>query len=1380
MSIPAKRQFRISIKTKLLLYILTATIIGFSVVLGYILLNTNKNAIEDGSRFVTTTAIEYAYLVKSELENDAATCRTLAQAMSSYDNITIEESDKLSPQLLREILQNNPHFISIWVSWELNAIDPDFNEINGRIRHNYYRQNGKEYHIREIMDIGELSIGGVYYDIKNNPRELITDPYFYSYTNDNDNRILEASIAVPIMRDGEFIGLAGADIDMERFYSIIDNIKPFEGSYSIMISNTGKIVSHNDKSFVDKSIFETELGLNASINLQTKIEEGVSFAFSEKNKNDQKVFVSFAPFRIGKTCDPWYIAIVVPSSIILENANHDFLVSIIVAIIGLILLGIIIWIIARSISKPLIKTTNILNQLSTGDVKNISSFTINTRDELSEMAKAVQTLANSMKTSADFATDIGKGNLSSRYKPLGNNDILGNSLIQMRDSLLDLRNVNDKNQWRQTSMVKISELLQGEKSITELGDQVLTTLAEILDIQIAAIFFNNDEVLELTSSYSYSTRKGNANKFKFGEGLVGQAARERKSLIFTDVPDDYISIKSGLGETKPSVIVVVPLIYNRQVIAVVEIGSVKEISEEKMMFLNQISENIALAFSTIVARSEMEILLEKTQEQAEELKVQQEELVSSNKELEDQTNALRVSEEELQQQQEELRVTNEELEEKTKSLEEQKVSISNKNLELENIRKNLEQKAKELHTASKYKSEFLANMSHELRTPLNSLLILSGSLMENEEGNLDEEQVESARIIYKSGNDLLNMINDILDLSKIESGKMSVNHENVKIKTISDNMIGYFKQGANQKNISLKVNISDKLPEIIFTDQQKVEQIVKNFMSNALKFTNKGSITLDFDEFDRNDEKYIKIGVIDTGIGIPEEKQQAIFEAFQQADGSISRKFGGTGLGLSISRELSKLLGGYISLVSKQGEGSTFAFCMPINGKPDNVTESLIPENKQENTKEKNTTDNNHPTTKEDMKTISSSDFVKVDFIKDDTDKIHEGDQVILVIEDDPNFAKILYKQCQSRGFKCIASPTGEQGFKIAARILPSAIILDIKLPGIDGWRVLDLLKENPSTRHIPVHIMSGDEETIAASSKGAIGYLTKPINKKQLEGAFGKIETFVNKKTGKLLLVEDDENLRKSIKILVGDNNVEITDAPGGEEALKLLKDNVYDCMILDLGLSDMTGFQLIEKINNANVNKPPIIVYTGKDLTKEENETLQRYAESIIIKGVKSEERLLDETSLFMHRVISEMPDKQQMLIKKIHNSDDVFKDKRVLIVDDDMRNIFALTKVLKSNKLIVERAENGKTALDIVKNNKPFDAILMDIMMPEMDGYTAIQEIRKLKGQKNVPIIALTAKAMKEDRQKCIDAGANDYMAKPIVVEKLLSLLRVWLYK
>jgi len=1368
----------ISIRSKLLIYILLTTIIIFVATLFYIISSTNKASIDDAQKFVNATAQQYANAVKAKLDNDIATCRSMADAFEGYSDIKENQRNKIYNQIMLNILDDNPQFVSTWTSWEFNAIDPDFSEENGRIRYTYYRVGDKLLFMEETLDVGKKNIGGIYYDLKQNPREELTDAYYDSFENNKDYQILMASVAIPLVVDDKFVGLTGADIELERFHNIIENINPFEGSYSIMISGSGQIISHMNRGFINHSIFDTVFNHITSTDFRTKLKTGKAFSFTDKLDGITETFISFAPFSPGTSTDTWYIVIVVPTDVVLEKANSVFAVSVIVGLIGMVLLALLIWFIANSISAPLIKTTKVLNQLSTGDVENLDIVKIKTHDELGEMAKALKTLSDSLKSNAEFAINIGEGNLSQKYKPLSQKDVLGNALLNMRKNLIELRTTNDNNQWMQTSIVQISDLLQGEKSINELGNQVLIALAEILDYQIASIFFNNDGNLELVSSYSYNVRKSNLNRFKFGEGLVGQAALEQKTLVYTDVPDDYISIKSGLGEITPHIIVVVPLVYQKKVIAVIEMGSTKEITQIKLEFLAQISENLAVGFNSINTRTEMKVLLSKTQAQSEELRVQQEELVSSNKELEEQTNALKVSEEELQQQQEELRVTNEELEEKTKFLEQQKMDIQNKNEELEEAGKDLERKATELEAASKYKSEFLANMSHELRTPLNSLLILSGSLSDNREGNLNEEQVESAEIIYKSGNDLLSMINDILDLSKIESGKMDVNIENVKITSISENINDYFKLTAKQKGLDFIISIDDNVPVQIATDQQKVEQIVKNFMSNAFKFTSKGSITLQISLHEPNNsskQDTISISVIDTGIGIPDDKQSAIFEAFQQADGSISRKFGGTGLGLSISRELAKLLGGTITLKSKVGLGSTFTFLLPINTKHESTKEQKekITEKREKNVDVQDEVHKN-------KQLLATFDDTRPDFIDDDFDSIDEGDEVILIIEDDPTFARILYKQCNDRGFKCVASPTGEYGIVIADKLTPDAIILDIKLPGINGWKVLDLLKENPNTRHIPVHIMSGSEETIVASSKGAIGYLTKPIQKGVLDKAFGKIESFINKKTGNLLLVEDDENLRRSIKILIGDEKVSITDAESGKEAMKLLGENHYDCMILDLGLSDMTGFDLIEKINNSNISRPPIIVYTGRDLSKEENETLEKYAESIIIKGVKSEERLLDETALFMHRVIADMPNKQQSVIKGMHASEDIFKDKRVLIVDDDMRNIFALKKVLSDQNMKVSRADNGKAALEIIKSNPKFDVILMDIMMPEMDGYETMIAIRQIPNQKNVPIIALTAKAMKEDRQKCIEAGANEYMAKPIVIEKLLSLLRVWLYK
>ncbi|HEY8936524.1 MAG TPA: response regulator [Cyclobacteriaceae bacterium] len=735
--------------------------------------------------------------------------------------------------------------------------------------------------------------------------------------------------------------------------------------------------------------------------------------------------------------------------------------------------------------------------------------------------------------------------------------------------------------------------------------------------------------------------------------------------------------------------------------------------------------------------------------QAEELQSQQEELKQMNEELEEQA-------QNLKQQQEELQMTNEELEEQTLALQE-------KNKEVEASRIDIEQKTKQLEISSKYKSEFLANMSHELRTPLNSLLILSKDLADNKKGNLNTDQVESAQIINKSGQDLLALINDVLDLSKIEAGKMVVNIGRVSLKEFAANLQRNFKHITDKKGLDFTVTIGEGLPEAVRTDEQRLDQIIKNLMSNAIKFTEKGSIRV---SIEREDENNISLSVKDTGIGIPAEKQLVIFEAFQQADGSTSRKYGGTGLGLSISRDLVNLLGGKIKLSSKVSEGSSFTIIIPMVLTDKKFYEADEPLKKEEyvpQVVEKNKIFINYPT------------------IKDDREKIEKNDKSVLIIEDDLKFAEILLKQANAKMFKCLSAATGEDGLMLADQYKPDAIILDMELPGMNGRSVLKELKANPATRHIPVHIISMNERSLDSIKEGAIEYLTKPVDKKQLEGAFNRIGDFINRKTKNLLLVEDDENSRKVMKKLIGNGDVKCIEASTGKEAINLFKENHIDCIILDLGLPDINGFSLIHELEKAKkAHIPPIVIYTGRELSKEENYELQKYSESIIIKGVKSEERLLDETALFLHRTVSNLPESKQKIITSLYDKESIFADKKILVVDDDMRNVFALSKVLKERKMQITKAENGIVALDILNQDPKIDLVLMDIMMPEMDGYEAMQKIRAQPRFNKLPIIALTAKAMRDDKQKCIDAGANDYISKPVDIDQLLSLMRIWLSK
>jgi CheY-like chemotaxis protein/CHASE3 domain sensor protein len=906
------------------------------------------------------------------------------------------------------------------------------------------------------------------------------------------------------------------------------------------------------------------------------------------------------------------------------------------------------------------------------------------------------------------------------------------------------KEAEDKN-WLLTGNTQLNDKMHGEKETAELAMDAIAHLCTYMNAQIGALYLLEDDHLALAGTFAYDAGK-EKRRIKLGEGLAGQAAAERRMISITDVPGDYMKINSGLGKTFPKNILLFPFQYTGKLKGVIEMGSLKAFTELDKMLLQIIAENLGIVFNSSQSRMKLKELLEETQAQSEELQSQQEELRQLNEELEEHAQNLR-------QQQEELQMTNEELEEQTRSLE-----LKNKEVEL--ARYDIEQKTKQLEISSRYKSEFLANMSHELRTPLNSLLILSKELSDNKLGNLNSDQVESSEIIYNSGQDLLILINEVLDLSKIEAGKMEINTERINIKTFIDSVLRDFRAQAEHKKLKLTATYEQGVPDAMVTDPQRLSQILKNLLSNALKFTEKGSVTL---TVGKHDDKTIRMDVTDTGIGIPDEKQIIVFEAFQQVDGGTSRKYGGTGLGLSISRELAKLLDAEIRLKSKAGEGSTFSLYLPM----EIATKTEKGHNKaQEQTPQ--------------PQRIKANQFINYPAAPDDRKTIRPDDKVVLIIEDDLNFAGVLMKQASQKGFKCLSAATGEDGLILAEQFNPHAIILDIDLPGIDGHSVLSALKSRPSLRHIPVHIMSVNERTIEPIKEGAIEYLMKPVTRNDLEEAFNRIENFVNRKMKNLLIIEDDDNARIAMRKLIGNGDVKCYEAATGEEALKLYKEIYFDCIVLDIGLPDVTGFELIYKLEKLRDHLPPIIIYTGKELTREENMELQKYTESIIIKGVKSEERLLDETALFLHRTISNLPESKQTIINRLYDKEAAFQGKKILLVDDDMRNIFALSKVLKERNMEVIKADNGVSALEMLDKHPDADIVLMDIMMPEMDGYEAMRRIRAQERFRHLPVIALTAKAMKDDKQKCIDAGANDYITKPVDVERLLALMRVWLSK
>ncbi|WP_244244782.1 response regulator [Leptospira koniambonensis] len=974
-----------------------------------------------------------------------------------------------------------------------------------------------------------------------------------------------------------------------------------------------------------------------------------------------------------------------------------------------------------------------------------------TKDELKLIFDSLVNINESFREVTYNANTVASGNYSMDPVPRSEKDALGIALKKMTQALRQTTSENERHNWLTQGQNQLNEKLKGDQSVEVLAQEIVNFLGEYVKAQIGAIYLldERDKSLRLTGEYAFSGGK-NSEKFSLKEGLVGQVAFEQKAILLTDLKDEQIRIVSSILDTKPTNLLVLPFLYEGQTLGVIEIGKLNRFTELEVEFSQNCMENIGISIYSAISRKKIQELLEETQAQGEELQSQQEELKQMNEELEEQTQTLK-------QQQEELRITNEELEEQTQSLEA-------KNKEVEAAKVDIEQKSKQLEVSSKYKSEFLANMSHELRTPLNSLLILSKDLSENSKKNLNSDQVESANIIYKSGQDLLVLINEVLDLSKIESGKMQVNIEKVSLREFVDGLLRDFKHQADKKRLSLTGNITSDSPEFIFTDPLRLNQILKNLLSNSLKFTEKGKISI---EIRPDGHQKILISVSDTGIGIPEEKQMSIFEAFQQADGSTSRKYGGTGLGLSISRELAKILGGYINLESKINQGSTFSLLLPLEIQKETfASTSSFPQE-------------SHSLETKVPYALRENRFIDSPNAEDDRNTILENDKVVLVIEDDLKFASVLIKQAHDKDFKCLSASTGEDGLVLAEKHLPSAIILDLNLPGINGHTVLNELKSNPKVRHIPVHVISGSEYSIEPIKEGAVEYLVKPVNKKELEEAFNRIENFINRKMKNLLIIEDDDSSRIAMRKLIGNGDVKCFEASNGKDAIKAYQENYFDCIVLDIGLPDMSGFELIyelEKIKGQTM--PPIIIYTGKELTREENAELQKYAESIIIKGVKSEERLLDETALFLHRTISKLPEGKQKIINNLYDKEAIFQKKKVLLVDDDMRNVFALSKILKDRGMEVFKADNGKTALTSLDSRQDMDIVLMDIMMPEMDGYETMKHIRSDAKYNKLPIIALTAKAMKDDRQKCIDAGANDYISKPVDVERLLSLMRVWL--
>jgi CheY-like chemotaxis protein/signal transduction histidine kinase/HAMP domain-containing protein len=963
-------------------------------------------------------------------------------------------------------------------------------------------------------------------------------------------------------------------------------------------------------------------------------------------------------------------------------------------------------------------------------------------------------LTNQVRAIAEVATAVTKGDLTRSIQVEASGEVaeLKDNINTMIDNLRLTTDRNNEQDWLKTNLARFTGMLQGQRELGTVGRMLLSELAPLVNAQHGLIYQMEEEESEtmvLLSAYS-STSEGHLERIAVGEGLLGQCARDKRRMLINDLPSGTLPIRSGLFEAVPRNVIVLPVLFEDRVKAVIELATLNSFTASHLSFLEQLTASIGIVLNSIEATMQTEALLKQSQQLATE----------------------------LQTQQKELQQTNEQLAQKAKQLAEQNAEVERKNQEIEQARRALEDKAKELALTSKYKSEFLANMSHELRTPLNSILVLGQQLTDNPDGNLSLKQVEFARTIHGAGTDLLNLISDILDLSKIESGTVSVEAEDVFFTNLLEMLGRPFRHEAENRKVSFEIDSDPKLPRSLVTDSKRLQQVLKNLLSNAFKFTEKGSVRLTVSSVNsgwsdghpilNGAGSVVAFEVSDTGIGIPVEKQRIIFEAFQQADAGTSRKYGGTGLGLAISRELANLLGGEIQLRSTPGQGSTFTLYVPQTYMGSSASVITNPERTSAYTK---------PSLQ--LPPIVTEQIAER--IEDDRDDLQPGDNVLLIVEDDPHYARILRDLAREKGFKVLVAMRGTEALAFAREFQPTAVSLDVFLPDMLGWAVLNHLKQDPNTRHIPVQLLTMDEDWHHGLSRGAFSFVTKPTTPEGLDGALLRIKEYASPRTKRLLIVEDNPAEQLSIRELLGYDDIDITVVDKGEAALSILETQRFDCVVLDLRLPDMSGFEVLERIHHSpSLSELPVVVFTGKDLTPEEDIRLRTLARSVVVKDVESPERLLDETALFLHRVVANLPPEKQRLLDRLHRSDEALIGRKVLVVDDDVRNIFALSSVLERRGMTVLTAGTGREAIETLELTPDIAIVLMDIMMPEMDGYETMQVIRQNFEFRRLPIIALTAKAMKGDREKCLEAGASEYMAKPVNTDQLLSGLRTWLHR
>ncbi|MCG8315325.1 MAG: response regulator [Pseudomonadales bacterium] len=973
------------------------------------------------------------------------------------------------------------------------------------------------------------------------------------------------------------------------------------------------------------------------------------------------------------------------------------------------------------------------------------------------------------------SSEISQGNLDVQVEATGAEELkrLFSALDIMRSRLKQQHLENKLRQSQQTQLAVLNETLRGEKDIQQLADDLLKCIAANLGNLVGAFYLLEEDELVLKASYAYTYRKGLNNRFALGESLVGQAALEQKLMVVEGLPADYSKISSGLGDALPGQVVICPLVINGHLLGALELMMFRAFSEEDIDYLQKGSEGMAIAVHSAISRVELSKALGQTREQADALERQQEELRATNEELEEQAAILRASEENLQQQQEELRVMNEELAERNSLLDRQKEEIERNNAALERSRQDLQDKAKQLELSGRYKSEFLSTMSHELRTPLNSILILSQGLMENKKHNLDDKQIEHAQVINSSGRDLLLLINDILDLSKVEEGKLELVPENLSLTVLADKIKAQFDAQAEGKGLAFCIDVAADLSDELFVDEQRLTQILRNFLSNAFKFTHKGEITLAIEHPNQSMDilgktfsasELIAFHVKDTGIGIPAEKQRLIFEAFQQVDGTISRKYGGTGLGLTISRKLAELMDGTIDVFSLgENQGTTFSLIIPIPRGQASKNQPVEGQNKE-------------AMSVGELQTVTNDQHTEPAAIA--SDAISQPSNAILIVEDDLEFCRIIHGLAEEFGFSATSVHTVGDAFSYLERSTPESVILDLGLPDAPGQQLLSHLKSNPLTSGIPVHVISGNTEVSSSDLVGAQEFIVKPFGRERLNQLFTDIGKEISPYAQRgVLIIEDDpvqcEQLQSSFSHLAIHCDMACT----GEEAQELFAKNTYGAIILDLDLPDCNGFELLNDIGQQKDRMTHIIIYTARDLTKKQDAQLRRYADRIVLKTDQSIHRLLNETSLFLHWL---KDDKQAPEPLTHLTGDPLEEDKHILLVDDDIRNLYSISSVLEDGGLEVSTASNGVEALEILQQDSGIDLVLMDIMMPEMDGFEAMEKIRAMDSYQQLPIIALTAKAMRDDRARCIEAGANDYLSKPVEPGKLKAIIKLWLHQ